>query len=218
MDKISLNAQVRKPGEERAADLRREGVLPLVCYGHGFENKDLKVGYQDFRRAYIKAGESTLIELQVEGEKEPVKVLVHEVDYDPVSGDMIHVDLILVNMKEKITTYIPLKFVGMAPAEKTAGGVLIYNKEEIEVKCLPGDLVHEVEVDLSVLENIHDSIKVGDVKFPEKLEVLDDADLPVVTVTEVQEESDEPAEAPETIVAGQEEKKEGEEVEEGAEK
>jgi large subunit ribosomal protein L25 len=91
-------------------------------------------------------------------------------------------------MTEKLETTIALKFIGESPAVVEAGGVLVKNLDEIEVKCLPSDLISEIEVDLSSLKKFGDVIKVTDLKIPSNIEVLNDPQLIVATVVEPREE------------------------------
>lgn len=220
MDTISLKTQTRELSE-KAADLRREDILPIECYGKDKENLHLKVNYQDFRRVYLKAGGSTILDLEVEG-GEGVKAIVQDVQYDPVSGKILHVDLEALNMKEKMTTHVPLVTEGEAPAIEAYEGVLIQNKDEVMVKCLPNDLIHEIKVDISGLAELHDTITVADLKVPDNIEILDEPELNVITVSPPKEEEPEPAEGEETEGEegegeegeGTEEAKEGEEGEE----
>ncbi len=182
METIKISTITRDPKTERAKDLLKESLLPIEVYGKGKDNLHLKIAYQDFRRAYIKGGSSTILDLEVDKKGEQ-KVIVHEVTFHPVTDKMIHVDLAFVNMKKEITTSIPLIIEGISPAVKEEGGVLIHNKDEVEIKCLPTDLIHEIKVDISGLEHLHDNIKISDLTIPDKIEVLDSTDLTVISVT-----------------------------------
>src|SRR3989344_2399249 len=114
--------------------------------------------------------------------KEPVKVLIHDIQYHPVRGDVVHIDFYQVNMKEKITPHIALEFIGEAPAVEQLSGTLVKNMDELEVECLPGDLVHAIEVDISVLNTFDDAILVKDIALPKGLEGQDDPEATVVFV------------------------------------
>ncbi|MEY4744905.1 MAG: ribosomal protein large subunit ribosomal protein [Candidatus Parcubacteria bacterium] len=169
MEALTLDAKKREVKGKQVKKLRAEGLIPAVVYGHGVDSKDLAVDYRAFEKLFSKAGESSLIDLAVEG-GEPVKVLIHEVQFDPMKGKISHVDFRQVNMKEKIDAEVILKFVGEAPAVKAGGAILVRNMDTITVRCLPGDLVHEIEVDLSKLANIDDRITVGAITAPPGIE------------------------------------------------
>lgn len=210
MDKAVLNVQVRDVAQ-KAKVLRREGLLVAEFYGHGMENMSLQMDYQEFRKLYRVAGENTVIDLKVDGGK-TLKALVHRVDYDPVTDDFIHVDFINVRMDEEVTTHIPIILEGQAPAVKELGGTLMHSLDELEIRCLPGDLIHEITVDIESLVDFHSVVRVSDIKVPEKIAVVTDAEVVVVTVTPPRAE--EPEQVETTDVASVEvpgEKKEEEE-------
>lgn len=163
-----LNAVSRALKGEK---VRAEGILPAVVYGVGQESASLSLVYVDFEKLYNEAGEASLVDLKIDG-KEAGKVLVHEVQYDPVSGRMIHVDFRRVDMNKSITAYAELKFTGESPAVKELGGTLVRNADEVEVECLPKDLVSHIDVDLSVLKTFDDVIKVKDLVLPSGVVII----------------------------------------------
>ncbi len=163
-------------------DLRTARQIPAVCYGVGKDNEHLQLDYQTFRKILKNAGESSLIDLVI-GDEAVQKVLVHKVDYDPLTDEFQHVDFLRIDMNKKITTKVPLKFVGISPAVKDLGGMLTHNKNEISIKCLPGDLIHDIEVDISVLTELHGHLKVADLQIDRnKAEVIDGEDVLVCSV------------------------------------
>ncbi len=187
---ISLNVKKRTETKKKTSQLRKRGAIPAVVYGHKVDNLNVSVLENEFKKVYKAAGESTLVDLLVESSVNPVKVIIQDVQLDPVVGNYLHVDFHQVNMKEKLHTNISLKFIGEAPAVKSSGGVLITNKNSIEVKCLPADLIHEIEVDLFPLKNLEDVIRVKDLKVPKIIEVLDLPDEIVAIVTESKTEKE----------------------------
>lgn len=221
MDTYKLEVEARDTSVA-AKNLRAEDKLPAVLYGEGIKNVDFQMDYQTFRRIYREAGGNTVIDLAVGGKS--FKVLVQHVDFDPVTDKMIHVDFINVRMDKEITAKVPLEFVGQAPAVANLDGILMHAREEVEVKCLPGDLIHSIEVDVSSLEDFNTSITVGDLSVPEGVEILDDPEQPVASVSAPREEEEEevvPAEGEEGEegeAEGEAEGEGGEEKEEGGEK
>ncbi len=205
MDTITLTVSPRST-DERAARLRRQNLIPLEIYGHGFENIHAQVDYQTFRRTFEKATYSTIMHITVEGADKAVPVLVQDVQYHPVSDEITHVDLHAIRMDEKVQTNISLSFVGDSEAIKQ-GALLSTLKHQLDVTCLPGDLVHEIEVDLTALAEVGDVIRVGDLTIPKGLEVHDTDEEPIVTAVE-----------PRVVEEVEEEAAVGEESEEGAEK
>lgn len=211
MDKATLEAS-KRDGSVLARHLRQQGLLPAEYYGSGVENLSLQMDYQDFRRLYRKAGENTVIELIVDGDTKTV--LVHNVDYDPVSDNFSHVEFINVRMDEEVTTMVPVTLEGQAPAVKELGGTLVQSLNEIEVRCLPGDLIHEVKLDVSSLVDFHSALHVSDITLPETITLLTDVESTVATVSAPREEEPEEvategAEAGEAAEGGEEKAEEG---------
>lgn len=189
METVNLSAEIRTATGRQAKQLRETGMVPGVLYGRGIENTNISFTKKEFEKVYKEAGSSTIVTLKIEG-KTPVKTLIFEPQYDPLTDNIIHVDLYQVNMKEEIHTEIPLVFIGEAPAVKELDGNLITSKDAIEVKCLPDKLVSEIEVDISVLKTFDDSIKVSDLIIPEGIEVITEADETVAMVSEPRSEAE----------------------------
>lgn len=144
--------------------------IPAVLYGNGLETKSLKLKRVDFDKIFSAAGESNLISLEVDGETS--KVLVKAIQRDVLKHTVSHIDFYQVNMKEKITTEIPLHFINESKAVRELGGMLMRNLNEVAVECLPNDLVDHIDVDISVLNTFEDSIQIQDLNFPASLKVL----------------------------------------------
>jgi len=189
MDKITLEAQTRDTAI-KAKDLFAKGFVPANFYGKSVENQEFQVEYQALKKAYKQAGGNTIIELKVDGKK-ILNVLVHDVQYDPLTDVLRHVDFINVRMDQEIHAEIPIKFVGISLAVKDEGGTLTSNIDTIKVKCLPKDLVHVLEVSIEPLVNFHTSIRVKDVIIPNGITVLTSPDEVVATVVRPHEEKEE---------------------------
>lgn len=200
---ITLKVELRKDKEGKMEKLNPQDFIPAIIYGAGKENKNLKIKPQDFYKAYEKAGESNLIDLEIPGKKELSKVIIKEIQKDVVKDFVIHVDFYEVDMTKEIVTEIPLNFVGESKAVREFGAELITNISEVEVKCLPGDLVDHIDVDLSALEHINDSINLYDITLPKGIKLVSEEDNVIASVKEPQI-----IEEPEPVV----ETAEGEEV------
>lgn len=181
METLTLNAAPRTTVGRKNYAARLNGQIPAVVYGSDIKPQSIAIESSEFTRALRSAGESTIIDLAVKGQ-EPLKVLIQEVQRDPVRSDVTHVDFRQVNMSKPIEAKIQLNFVGSAMAVSALGGTFIKSLEEIEVKCLPGKLVHFIDVDISGLKTFEDAIHVKDIVVPEGMEVLSDLDYTVATV------------------------------------
>lgn len=212
---ISLNSSTRSDEIKNLNEIRDKGNIPAVMYGGtDVKNKNIELKLLDFERAYNDAGESTLIDLKID-DKESVKVIIKDVQKNPITDKVIHADFYQVDMKQKITTEIPLEFIGVSKAVNELGGFLITNFDHVEVECLPGDLVNSISVDISSLDTFHDSIKRSEVVLPEGMMPIGDENDQIVTVSEPRKEEEILTEATEeTTEEG--DAKEGEEKKEEA--
>lgn len=190
---ISLKAEARQAVGKAVQALRNSNKIPAVLYGHKIDNQNLSLKYTDFEKVLGQAGESTLVDLQV-GDDQPVKVLIHDISRDPVSYKVTHVDFYQVNMKEKVKTEVELEFINESPAVKNFSAILIKTLDKVEIECLPADLISHMDVDLSKLEKLGDTLRVKDLPFPENIQVLTDPEAAVALVEEPKQQEEVSAE------------------------
>lgn len=212
MKNIILKARKRKILGKKTKKLKKQNQLPAILYGHKVKNIPLTIDKKEFDYIFHQAGQTTLINLEITdiGSK---KVLIQEVQLDPVSGHIIHIDFHQVKLTQKIKTEVPIITKGMAPAVSDLEGSLIINKDKIEIECLPQDLIHEIKIDVSELKTFDDKILIEDLKVPENIKILDDLEEVVALVNPPRSE-EELAELEEAV----EEKVEEVEIEKEAEK
>ncbi|PIP28819.1 50S ribosomal protein L25 [Candidatus Kuenenbacteria bacterium CG_4_9_14_3_um_filter_39_14] len=209
MSKIKLNARQR--GKEKQG-LGKE--IPAVVYGPNSENINLAIDAKEFNKAYHQAGESTLIELAVENQ-EPIKVLIHAVQRNPVNDQYIHVDFYQLAMNKKLVVEVELRFTGIEEVEKASQGEVTRNMDVLEVECLPKNLVKEIEVDIrKKLKEIGDVLNAKDIKLPAGLVLVTDPEASIISVQKIKEEIFEEPKKEEAPAAGETEEKK-EEVQEG---
>jgi len=181
MEKLVISAVSRGKEERGAKKILETGFIPGEVYGHGFDNISIKVGRKEFNDMLNEAGESTLIDLKV-GDKEIGNVVIKDYQVDPITGEILHFDLHKIKMTEKLIVNVDITFIGESPAVKNDGGVLVKGADTLEIKCLPKDLIQEIEVDLGKLEHLEDMIRVKDLAIPSSIEVLDEEENVVVSV------------------------------------
>ncbi|MFA5386148.1 MAG: 50S ribosomal protein L25 [Candidatus Paceibacterota bacterium] len=212
-------AQKREILGKAVSQLRETGVIPAELYGHNVKNIHLGLPKKEFSDVFKVAGENEIINLVVDDKKIPV--LVHDIQKNALTDEIIHVDFYQVKMTEKIIVATPLDFVGEAPAIKEKDGVLVKAMHEIKVEALPANLPHSIKVDLSSLDDIGKNIHVGDLSIPKDVKVLVDPQTVVATITEKAKEEEVVVEEPKVdeIVTEAEAKRaqaEKEKTEEGA--
>lgn len=216
----TLKAVKRTAGGYRT---RATGAIPGTMYGAGQEAASIAVDYAEFSKLYRRAGESSLIDIMLDG-TDAGKAIVQDIQHDPVSDRIIHVDIKRIDMKKEMVAPVELRFVGESPVVKAQGGTLVTTLHSVEVKCLPKDLVSYLEVDISALTSYDIVIKVKDLPVPAGITIVSPhgEDLIVKAsraLTEEEIKAMEAAAAPVDLsqieVAGKK-KEEEEAVEEGA--
>ncbi len=183
MEQIELETQTREVLGKKVKSLRREGLVPAVLYGHETVSIPLQVEERELNRVLAQAGGHRLIALKVGRSRKRQMALARDVQWDVIAGKPIHVDFYAVVMTEKITTEVPLVLVGEAPAADQVGAMVLQGLDEVEIECLPGDLIEAIEVDLSGLEEIDQAIYVKDLRLPPTVEILTDTEELVAKVT-----------------------------------
>jgi large subunit ribosomal protein L25 len=174
MARPKLKVEERKVFGRKVKHLRSEDVLPANIYGKKVKSQAVKLPLGDFLPVYQEVGETGLVDLLVGKSKSARPVLVHNVQFDPVTGQAIHVDFHQVDLKQKITAQIPVELVGESPIVAQKKGILVRLLDEIEVEALATDLPEKIEVDISSLEKVDDMIKLGGLKLSKKLTLVTD--------------------------------------------
>jgi len=208
---IILAAETRTgSGTSAARNLRREGILPAVLNESNGTVTSVQMDRHGFEQMlHHHSSEHLIIDLKLDGGAAK-KVLLKDVQHHSVSGDLLHVDFLEISMTEKMTVPVGVRLVGEPAGVLVDGGLLEQPLREIDVECLPTDLVESIEVDVSAL-NIGDSILVRDLKVAAELTIITAEDVAVAHVSAPKLEEEEPTEEEEGEVA------EGEEGEEAAE-
>lgn len=153
---IVLEANKRQTTGKHVRRLRAEGVIPGVLYGPTFDTINVQAEWVKLRPVLMEAGGSQIIQIHMDGEE--YNALVREVQRLPMRGDVLHVDFYRVRMDVAIRTEVPIVLVGHADQLEDAGGVLIHEMNSVQVECLPGDLPAEVQIDVSGLKEIGETI------------------------------------------------------------
>lgn len=184
MEREELKISRRDVTGKKVRFLRREGVIPANLYGPGIESVPLQAETAVLKRLLLKVGRDALISLKVDGDKKPRMVMLRDIQRDPLTGNLLHIDLFQVEMTHKVRADVPILFVGEAPAAKSSRVMLIESLTELHVEALPADLPPHIEVDLSALEEIDQAIHVRDIAAGDGVEVLTDPDQVIARVME----------------------------------
>jgi large subunit ribosomal protein L25 len=188
MEARKLSATTRTVTGKKVGQLRRDGLLPAVIYGPGTPAQSIQLNSREASKVLRRVHGAELIDLEIDGQTR--KVLLHDSQRDPLRGDFLHADLYVVDMARPIRVRLPIRLVGSSPAVVSLSGVLVRGIPELEVECLPGDLIREVEADLVGLKEIGNSLHVRDLSIPSTIKVLTDPDEQVARVTYQAKEED----------------------------
>jgi len=193
MDQIELNAAPRQVTGKQVKALRRTGLTPANLYGRSLAPVALQADAKSLNRVLSRVGTSRLITLNVQGRKEPLMVLARDVQREPITGSLYHVDFLAVSMTERIKVEVQIALVGESPAVQRGEGVLVQALNSVQIECLPGDLLDAIRLDVSNLDKVDAQITIKDLPVSDRVKVLADPDEMVVRVTPVKEEKVEEA-------------------------
>ncbi|MGC8838796.1 MAG: 50S ribosomal protein L25 [Anaerolineae bacterium] len=182
MEQIRLEAEPRSVVGKQVRRLRAEGWIPAILYGKGVSPMPLKIKAATWRRFTATGLGRGLVELYVQGQEKPYFALIREVQRDPITRQVWHVDFQQVSMTETLRVEVPVAVVGASPVVERGDGVLLVGLTHLEVECLPTAIPSSIEVDASALKAIGDSITVADLALPEGVKVIAEPEEMVLTV------------------------------------
>ena len=182
MDTIQLAVDVREAMGKKARFLRRDGLTPANIYGRNLNSVALQLPSADLIQALSQGGQNAVLDVKVKGEKKARTAVIRNIQRNPVTDVVIHVDFLQVDVTRAITSDVPIVFIGESPLPKTQT-VISQILASIQVSGLPMQIPNSIEVDVSVLEEIDQSIFVRDLQLPDDIEVLTDGDQMIVRAT-----------------------------------
>ncbi len=183
-------------GSANARRMRREGQIPGVIYSDGGEAREISLSKHAFEQMLQhRAGEQMMLSIELDGKES--SVLLKDVQHNMMTGGTIHVDLQEVAMNKKLHVQISIELTGEAEGVKSEGGVLDHLLHQVEIECLPSDILEKIEVDVSELK-LGDMLTIKDIEIDaSKYEILTNDDVGVASVSAprvVEEVADEDAE------------------------
>ncbi len=202
MRQVSFTVEVRKKtGKEAAKKLRKQGLIPAILYGPQTDPVPLTVRLNELKKILLRhRGEQIIFNLTVQGNGQSTQkmALIKELQYHPVTDEIIHADFYEVRMDRPVEVDVPVEIVGKAKGVER-GGLLEVLMHEITVSCLPDRIPDKIEIDVSELD-VGDTLHIRDLTPPEGVSFAEDPEAPVVTIVEVEEEGagEEEAEGGET--------------------
>lgn len=180
---LELTLDAREAQGKANKRLRRAGLVPGVVFGKGEESTPVQVDAKTFETLYRAAGLTSVVKLRLPGASRAKSGIIKGVQRHPLTGNALHVDYFIVNLRQVMEVEVPLAFTGEAPAVEETGGTLIHNMSTVLVRALPNDIPHEIPVDVSTLVTLDDAIRVSDLRVDtETVHLVADPDTLVATV------------------------------------
>jgi len=192
-----LALDVKARGKESAETLRQGGAVPAVFYGPKEASTPIAVDALKLQHVWKEAGETTVVTLKGLGEDKDT--LIHDAQFHPVTGKLLHADFYVLEKGKKIKIKVPLEFSGVAPAEK-AGHIIVKALHQVEIEVAPAELPHHLSIDLTQLVNVGDHITAAQIGLPPSASLITEADEIVASATAFVEEKEEITPAPETEI------------------
>ena len=183
MEEIELLANTREVLGKKVRFLRREGNTPVHLFGHSIASEALQCDTARLQRVLAQAGKTRLIGLKLDKAKNPRNVVVREVQKEPLTRELLHVDFYQVSMAEKMRVDVPIVPVGKAPALKLKENFVIQELTSLAIECLPDEIPNSIELDMSSLTEAEQTIFVKDITLDEGLTVLNNPEQLVVKIS-----------------------------------
>ena len=197
MEQIELKAASRHILGKKVRFLRRQGITPVHLFGHGIESLALQCDTIQLGQVLTQAGKTKIISLQLDKTKSPRNAMIREIQKEPRTGELFHVDLYQVRMAEKIKVEVPIVLVGEAPALKLKENMLAQELHRLSIECLPDQIPPSIELDLSPLTEADQAILAKDLKLDEGITILTDPEhvIAKISLRHVEKEEVEEVEA-----------------------
>lgn len=188
-NEIIIKIEKRDVTGKQVSKLRRQGILPGVVYGHKVDSYPVQMETHATTLLMKKITPTTLVTLDLDGKQ--TKVIVRDRSRDVVTGELLHLDFLALSMTEMLRANVAIELVGEAPVLEEVPNTLINQVlSELDIEALPNDMLERVQVDISGLTTVDDSITVGDLKLGDKITILTPKDEVIVSVGYVAEEEE----------------------------
>ena len=181
-ESIRLELEPRVVLGKKVKQLRRAGTIPVHVYGPGTEPRSLQCEQRQLLRVLAQAGSTNPVNLTVQGEAGERLAFAREIQWSPVRGELLHVDVLAVAVTEKVTAQVPINLIGESPAARETGGSVAQALYFLDVEALPLEIPNEVVIDLSVLVETNSVVRAGELSLDDNVTMMTDPDAMVVRV------------------------------------
>ena len=182
MARKDLTVEPRQVVGKKVAQLRRTGVTPANVYGHGLDSVSVQIETETMDRTLKAMLANEVIDLKIAGERNSRPVVIQKVQRHPLTSKVLHAEFYQVSLRQRMRADVPLIIVGASEGVDTYNGVLVKAIETVQVEALPLDLPSHIDVDITPLANLEDTLHVSDITVPEGVTLLTDPEVVIVKV------------------------------------
>jgi large subunit ribosomal protein L25 len=200
--KTQINVVPRTVLGKKVRALRRAGVIPANIYGHNVPSVAVELASEELRLLMKGHGRTEIVYVQLDGEERPT--FIKEIQRNPVTDQILHVEFLQISLKNKVKIEVPIHLIGLPPAVDNLGGILSHHLNSIIVEALPTSIPSSIDVDVTGLIDIGQSIHVSDLIAPEGVEILHEPESVVARIDlPAAERAEEAAEGAEEAAEGE---------------
>lgn len=193
-EKIILSAEIRSITGKKTKKLRKQGIIPANIFGTNFKSTAIAANLKEFKKNYKLIKEKPFFYLRLN--KEDIPLIIHQIQYHPLTHEILHIDFRKVDLKEKVEVSVPVKVIGVSEAVSAKGGVLLQQKDKLTIESLPSNIPPVIEINIEKLKEIGDEIKVKDLGKTGQYTIKDDPNSIIVSVIAHKEEKIQPEQPP----------------------
>jgi large subunit ribosomal protein L25 len=208
--RTELNATPREVLGKKVKGLRTQGLTPANVYGRNVSSIAIQVHSEELRDVLKRAGRNDIVYLRLDGQ-DPRPTFVRDIQQNPVTDAILHVDFLQISLMERVRADVPIHLVGLSPAVDTFGGILMHGLDHVTVDALPTEVPSFLEIDVSPLTEINQTLHVSNLELPDGVSLLTDPEQVIAKVAPPAVEPVEEVPEEEEVVEGEE----GAEVAEG---
>lgn len=181
-DQIRLILEPRRVLGKKVKQLRRAGFTPVHLYGPGIDSQSLQCSNRELLATLTRAGRNTPIAISIEGSDDENLALVRDIHWEPVRGDLLHVDFLRVDVAQRISAEVPLTLVGESEGAREARGAVVQRLYSLQIEALPLSIPQEMQVDVSLLNEPESVIRARDIELPADVTLLTDPETMVAGI------------------------------------
>ena len=182
MNQLAIDITHRTTVGKKVKKLRQNGKIPIRLFGGGIDPMPMQADASSLGKILSQAGFNSPIFVNFDSSKEENVCFIREIQRDPITEELLHIDLLKVDMSKKVTVEVPVRLFGVPDAVKNLGGILLQSINSIPVSALPLSIPESISVDVSILVDFDKSIRIKDIEFGDGVDPERDPDTLIARV------------------------------------